>query len=209
MHYQFQGNLNVQNRVFYAYSGTLSPTDAQTWVNYMQSSFITSGHYGAAASSQLKLAKVVLTDLTSVSAPQAISSTSVTCLGSALSTTPGQALVVERRIARRYRGGHPRVYLPGVNSSDVSQQGLLTGVSAAAYAGDFEQWEVDNCSHAPTAVGTVLPVAVSYFSGFTNVTYPSGRTRPVPKLRTGGPVKDQIIAWVGDPSIKSQRRRQA
>lgn len=208
LHYSLNGNANIQNRVFYTFSGTLSPTDATTWAAYMMSSFITSGHVGAALSAALELSKVVVTDLTSNTGAQGVASTGVVCLGGTPSVTPGQALVVERRIARRYRGGHSRVYIPGMPYSQLTSAGTWVSTAPGAIAGDWEQWESDNCTHAPSAVGTVLPISVSYFAGFTNVTYPSGRTRPVPKLRTGGPVKDQVTAWVGDPSVKSQRRRQ-
>jgi hypothetical protein len=61
-------------------------------------------------------------------------------------------------------------------------------------------------TNAPTALTPAFQVNVSYFSGFTNVTFPSGRIRPVPKLRSV-PLVDTVTSWSTNPNVASQRRR--
>lgn len=117
------------------------------------------------------------------------------------------ALVMSATVARRYRGGHPRSYLPVGDvtklTSDVEWDStfmttvhtawiaFITAIGGAGWAG----------------AGTVAPVNVSYYSGFHNVTFPSGRVASVPTLRVGGPVVDLITAYVARARVGTQRRR--
>jgi hypothetical protein len=80
-------------------------------------------------------------------------------------------------------------------------------------AADITEWKADAdawlaacITGAPVAVGTVTPVNVSFFSGFTNKTFPSGRTRPVPTPRVT-PLIDPIIGSDVNPKVATQRRR--
>jgi hypothetical protein len=123
---------------------------------------------------------------------------------------PASACVVMAgKVARRYRGGHPRLYLALGDDTVVDTtrlwdtawlatvltawSGFITALEGAGWAG----------------AGTLAPCNVSYYEGYHLVTYPSLRSRDVPLLRVGGPVVDDITSWVTRVPIGSQRRRMA
>lgn len=117
------------------------------------------------------------------------------------------AMVMSGTVARRYRGGHPRSYLPvgDVTKLNTDVQwgsdfltavhtawiGFITAIGGAGWAG----------------AGTVAPVNVSYYHLFHNVEFPSGRVASIPSLRVGGPLVDLITAYVARPRLGTQRRR--
>lgn len=119
---------------------------------------------------------------------------------------PATSLVLQHRISRRYRGGHCRTYLwCGIDTDRADDQTWSAGFLALVSS----QW-----SSMMTALGTFTDgafsvheqVNVSYFSGFTNFTFPSGRVRAVP-TRRAVPLVDVITSTTGNPKLGSQRRR--
>lgn len=120
----------------------------------------------------------------------------------------GTAMLVSMPIARRYRGGKPRSYWPWGVSGDLVDQNTWdsTIISAAesllaTYTGQFP---------GTSQGSTVLSdhVSVSYYEGFTSVLNPiTGRTRDVPKVRTGAIPVDPILAYTPSVKVSSQRRR--
>jgi hypothetical protein len=193
------------NRLFFSYSGT-TPTDSDL-----------DGFSGAVAESWQTNMLPLQDDIVGLQGVQTEDLTSATsAVGSATSgdagtrageaVPAGTAFVISSEIARRYRGGHPRTYLyVGVGadleaafrwgSAFISE--VLTG-----WTNFIEGVEAGGWSGA----GSLDPVNVSYFEGFTNHTYPSGRTRPIPTPRTP-PITDDIVSYIGRASIGSQRRR--
>jgi hypothetical protein len=116
------------------------------------------------------------------------------------------AFVISGEIFRRYRGGHPRNYFPfGVDTDSYDARSWHTAFQTDVSEG----WgEFVNAVEAAgwTGAGTLTPVNVSYYEGFTNHTYPSGRVRPIPTLR-GTPVIDVIESYIFRPDYETQRRR--
>jgi hypothetical protein len=119
------------------------------------------------------------------------------------------ALVASYRIARRYRGGHPRGYWPFGIQTDLNDRNTWkstfitaanTGLTAFFTAVNAAGW---------SGAGTLDHVNVSFYSGFTVVTNPiTGRARNVPTLR-GTPLIDAVTATFAQSSVGSQRRRDA
>lgn len=116
------------------------------------------------------------------------------------------AINVEFGIARRYRGGKPRMFLPPnvqANTADASHwsASLVTGVNTAmaAFFSNIEALSIG-------AVGALTHVNVSYYSGFTNITNSSGRTRAVPTYRHTALV-DTVESYITKAEFGSQRRR--
>lgn len=111
-------------------------------------------------------------------------------------------------IGRRYRGGKPRTYFPigvpgDLATANTWASSFITNINAA-FAALIADYKGD--SSGTTSISEV--VNVSYYEGFTSVTNPiTGRTKDVPKQRTGGPVTDVIAAYVLNPKLGSQRRR--
>lgn len=120
----------------------------------------------------------------------------------------GTAALIELKIARRYRGGKPRMYWPMGITTDLLNPTTWSVGSQAAFLDGFNTYQVAlNGATAGTTVLTTLH-SVSYYEGFTPVTNPiTGRTKDVAKLRVGGPVVDAVTSLACGPHPASQRRR--
>lgn len=113
---------------------------------------------------------------------------------------------VEFNISRRYRGGKPRMYLPGGVFSDLE---------------DISHWTADYVAAVNTAVAAFFAaieadsqgpltgmhhVNLSYYKGFTNVTNSSGRERAAPTYRAAA-LLDTVTGYSAKLVVGSQRRR--
>jgi hypothetical protein len=116
------------------------------------------------------------------------------------------AINIEFGIARRYRGGKPRMYLPPSidenTASDTHWNATVVNNIAAAVQATMSYIE----GLSVGSMGTLQHVNLSYYDGFTNITNSSGRTRAVPKYRTAALV-DTVTGYFGKTLIASQRRR--
>lgn len=115
---------------------------------------------------------------------------------------------IEFGIARRYRGGKPRMYHPpsdqnntadAANWSDAYVSAMNT--NAAGFFGAIEALSIG-------AMGTLQHVNLSYYSGFTNHTSTSGRSRAVPTYRSTA-VVDTVTGYSTKKKMGSQRRRRS
>lgn len=193
------------NRLFVRYSGT-APTnsDLDTFTGDINTAYGTNlcplegaaYTYGGCSAEDLSSS----TSAVSTNPDSVVGTRSGNTLGGQVNT------VISLEIARRYRGGHPRNYWPFGTDSDVNDEltwssSYLTTVGAA-FASFLTGLEAAGWSGA----GTVEVVNVSFYDGFTNHTYPSGRTRPIPTLR-GTPLIDTVSSYIVRRSLGTQRRR--
>jgi hypothetical protein len=116
-------------------------------------------------------------------------------------------MVISFHTARRYRGGHPRIYVAGVPASNLATPQTWGSGGLSVQLSAWEYFIAQFALAVPAAAGPATHVNVSYYQGFTNTTFPSGRIRPVPKLRSGGPIQDFITGYSVNPKVASQRRR--
>lgn len=117
------------------------------------------------------------------------------------------AMVISATVARRYRGGHPRSYLPVGDATKLNSDVLWDGAFVTAVHTAWIGFQTAVGGAGWAGAGTVAPVNVSYYFGYHNVLYPSGRRVDVPSLRVGGPVVDLITAYVARARVGTQRRR--
>lgn len=102
----------------------------------------------------------------------------------------GTAIVVSKHVARHYRGGHPRSYLPLGSAGDI-----VSGVWTTAFANDVNTaWTdfINDCTSDGTGCVITGEVSVSYVSG--------GAPRVTP-------VKDPVLSYSTGFVVGSQRRR--
>jgi hypothetical protein len=102
------------------------------------------------------------------------------------------AMVINHSIARRYRGGKPRSYLPLGVATDNLTAGLFTSGFTAGITTDFGNWITDCLAASSGGVTIPAHVNVSY--------YLNGALRP-------SPIVDTITASTARQRIGSQRRR--
>lgn len=195
----------IINRFFMVYGGT-APANAD--LNNLSTTVLTAWNTYMAAVIQAGYAteSVTIEDLTSPTG--AVGSATATHAGTDTGVTLGAAtsMVVSLKIARRYRGGHPRMYIAGVSNSHLTDDQKWVAAFLPTFQTAVTSW-MNAISVGVWSGGTSLTsVNVSYYSGFHNFTFPSGRTRPIPTLR-GTPVTDNVQLFICNPRPGSQRRR--
>lgn len=200
-------DLTALTRLHIAYSGA-APGDA-TCAAIAQSLYgIFAAELCVYANAANSLLGCVVTDLTSPSSGRG--SYSHTTAGSLSGGILGAstAFLASEKIARRYRGGKPRAYLPLGDSGQLLTEQLWTTGFVANVQASLDAIVAD--INGLTTSGTVLStlVNVSYYEGFVSSQNPvTLRWRNIPKQRTGGAVVDGVTQWVAEQRLSSQRRR--
>lgn len=129
----------------------------------------------------ISLTTVNLIDLSSATANTGTDSTVRNGTRAVTTQLPANAaMVVSFHIARRYRGGHPRIYLTGLASTDLASvttwsNTIITNVQTA-----FTNFMTDiNLYAAPASVGALQLGNLSYYLGYDRTTRRSA-LRPSP-----------------------------
>jgi hypothetical protein len=129
-----------------------------------------------------------------------------TASGGTVPLPKNNAVNIEYDIARRYRGGKPRMFLPAGNQTQLVDMGhwnnsFVTSVNTgiAAFFAEIEALSIG-------AIGTLAHVNLSYYKGFTNITNSSGRERAVPTYRTAA-LSSPVTNYACKAEVGSQRRR--
>jgi hypothetical protein len=204
-HYAQYADPNIMIRLFFQYAGTLSLADATTWLTAIvtaQRTFVS-----AMLSSTLALNYSELTDLSSNTAPQVANSTGQVGGDGNPPLSAGVAMVISYTIARRYRGGKPRTYLPGMSAGFLLNPSQWDPTEMASFATHWQTYlTAATTTPGGTAIGAINHVNVSYYQGFVNHTYPSGRVKAIPQLRVT-PLVDVITGLKVNGEPASQRRR--
>jgi hypothetical protein len=199
-------DLNVLNTLHYQYAGSSSQTDLDTFTEAAENAWET--NILPQMASNVHLVKVVSTDLNTSSSPQSTVISGAPGSGSGAAVSAGAAMVISFKIARRFRGGHTRIYLAGIVASALQtaqtwQSTVLANVTTA-----FLNFDTAIEAYGGATMGAVDQVAVSFYSGFTVVTNPiTHRARNVPALRAGGPLVELTATGYPNAKVASQRRR--
>jgi hypothetical protein len=154
-----------------------------------------------------ELVKVTATDHTSPSSGQGFATAANTGTRSGAELPAGTAALFNMTIARRYRGGKPRIYLPaGVTTDLGSPQSWTTGFKTACDSAiaAYIAWHLAN---PPAPVSGYTHVNVSRFHGYNPpTTLPSGKVKQTSAYRTP-PLIDLVTSVTLNPKVGSQRRR--
>lgn len=195
-------------RFFLQYTGTApTPTQLGTFDNAVSTAFSSDlkGHMDI----DKTLTQIETIDLSSSTGAVAILPVSVVGTRSGAVNPPQICTVVSYKIARRYRGGHPRGYWPLGGNADLATANEWNTSYTAAVDTDMGTFFNALFASGWTGAGTISHVNVSYFSGFTVVTDPiTHRARNVPTLR-GTPLIDAVTTVQTRLLIGTQRRREA
>lgn len=198
-------NAAVRNRFFLQYSGSLSNADLTTVLNTISTAWLNNldaNMYGSINT----LTQLQGTDLSTSASPQVVVAASRVGVGNAPFLPNGAAVVLKFKTARRYRGGHPRFYACGIGSVSVTNGDQIVASSVTQFANAMSAFIAACVLAPPAAVGTLIHVNVSFFAGFTNRTFASGRIHPIATPRVT-PLVDAVIGYSCNPRVASQRRR--
>ena len=120
---------------------------------------------------------------------------------------PSQAAMnVEFGIARRYRGGKPRMYLPPSSTGQMENGDKWNDTLVEDVNTNIALFFADVIASPPAGMGALAHVNLSYYQGFHNVTNSSGRIHAAPLYRTAALV-DAVTGYSMKAVMGSQRRR--
>ena len=180
------------NVLHWAFTGTWSPALLDDFATAVGNAFVL--NLLPDISPDVAIGEVVTTDLSNASNPNGISAIDMPGTASGAPGPASACVLISETIDRRYRGGHPRVYIPGVPDSARSTTDSKSW-NPAAVAAIVTSWDALVAEVKGFSVGGVSivnPVSVSYFlDNALRVT----------------PVVDTIVAFEGKDRICSQRRR--
>lgn len=210
LRYAAPGIADALTRLFFQWTGALSNTAANNWCSTAASEWST--NIAGKVPTAMTLTEVSLEDLTSNTGPVGVWSGANAGSRSAGSYAPATAFIIQDAIARRYRGGHPRKYLLGMDSSQTTPTDGNSWLSSYA-AGIVTAWDAFMAAisggNGPSGTTAWNEANVSYYLGSTEETvgnppYVRGKT-----LRTlrGTPLVDVVIGHTYNPQIGAQRRR--
>jgi hypothetical protein len=197
---QLLGDFGVTNwaNVFYMEYTTPNPTATALngWATSIGSAW--NLYLKGLVHTTCRLTNVIVTDISSRtgnsgSGPGAVSGTKA---GTQLPANV--AFCATKVIARRYRGGHPRIYLPGMCVADALDQRNWTGTLVSTNQGALNSWLASLNAAAPAGLGAVH---------MTNVSYWFTPTAHLPPVLRPTPVIDPVVSFRADSRIDSQRRR--
>jgi hypothetical protein len=193
------------SRFFMSYTGTSpSPGDCQSLAANVATAW--GDHLAPGISSSWSIAEVDVLDIASYSGSSGQSTQTET--GQISGTPiPAQSCVnIEFGIARRYRGGKPRMFMPGPTDAYLANSSTFT----TAYIDSINTGMSDFMSLIASVpvgnMGSLQHVNISFYQGFKNVTNTSGRTRAAPTYRTVALV-DPVESYITKQVLGSQRRR--
>jgi hypothetical protein len=196
----------ILNRLFWQYSGSAGDnTTMATLASNISGYFST--HCASLLPNEASLDAVKCVDLSSDTAPLGEYTTPVDGTLSGTDNSAQVAFLVTMAIARRYRGGKPKTFLPFGTATQLQSVGTWT----SAFVSDVQTgWNafVGDITADTSAVTFVGQCNVSYY-GPPNVviTNPvTGRARTVSTLRDT-PIQDPITGYTYEQAVATQKRR--
>lgn len=204
---------NYENILHFGWSGGETATDADmlALATFVYTTYLDQlisqepGGYGL-INQDLTLEKVTAIDLSSADGASGEKSAAQAGAGTN-QLAPSVSCVVSWTGGPRYRGGHPRTYIPGIDSYFFSADG---GFLSAAYdqVGVWASQINESVGEVDYPVITgVYQCFINYFTGFAVITNPiTGRARNVPKQNAVPPVH-AITGFTVSSKQRTQRRR--
>lgn len=117
------------------------------------------------------------------------------------------ALVIAQSTARRYRGGHSRVYLPVGDDTKLTSDNAWSDTFISNVVDGWGYVVEETYGAAWSGAGEITQVMASFYSGYTNEAYGSPtKYRRVPTPRVSCAYYP-IVTYLGRTRVCSQRRR--
>jgi len=203
--HQVSEDTDAESSLHWAYSsGTPSQANLAALASAVGTSW--SNNLRGQFASVVQLREVICIDLANPSNPPGIANPAVQANGGAAELTAETCVLVNLVIQRRYKGGHPRVYMPPPVAASLQDAQTWTTAFTSAFQTAWNGFVSTITAYAgpPTLTGLVN---VSYYSGHTwHQNTATGNWKKVNTQR-GTPLVDPITASVLNPKPGSQRRR--
>lgn len=192
--------------IYFSYTGgTPSGGDMGTLASSIESNWAT--HVQGDMPTDLTLVEVTATDLSSSSGSVGTWTGSDPGGTSGTIISSGACFCINHVINRRYRGGKPKTFVPGVLPVDLNGTNQISSGRQASLIGSWGDFVSGVLGTSGMSITMQNIVNVSFYEGFTTVLNPvTGRYRNVPKLRDV-PLVDVIHSSAVAQKLGSQRRR--
>jgi len=182
---------NASSHLYWHFTGGApSTTDLAAFANLVGTQW--GSHMVAQTPNNVTLKEVIAEDLSPGANVPGVATMSTPGTYPTTAMTAETAVLINLTVARRYRGGKPRLYLPGGVSAQLNNQVSWQGTFVSAYRAAF------NSFLSGILAGVTPPPAVDYLS---TVSYHSGGA-----LR-GTPLQEKVLDWEVNAIPGSQRRR--
>lgn len=195
------------SRFYLSYPGSApSPANCVTLANDVVTQW--GAHIMPIISSHWTLNEVDVLDLSSTSGNSGQSTT--TAAGGAADPAPpaNVAVNVEFGIARRYRGGKPRMYFPTTNNANLNDQSHWTPGFVTTFNSDVLACFTAIEALTIGSMGSLQHVNISFFHGHNTSTPPwRGPGFKYPPLYRVTPQVDNVESYITKAVVGSQRRR--
>lgn len=200
------GDNDIQNRLYFTYSGSADSTTLNTLLGVVASAW--SANIAPLVSNTYKLTGINITDLNSKTGAKVGETVSIAGTQAFPPVTSGAAFVVSGHEALRYRGGHRRIYLAGVPANDLQDPNTWKSTFQAAAAAAWQAFVSAIISAAPAILGALKDVIVHRYgaSAAAPVSMPGYRVTKLSVPLTT-PITMPITSYSGNPQVGSQRRR--
>lgn len=207
LHYDVGTDAAAVTVLHWLYSG-LPPTVAQIDTFCASFNALTAAEWPLVLSPGTSYLGIDVVDLSSPTSASGAASTSVSGTRSGTILSASAAVLVHYPIARRYRGGKPRTYLPWGTSDDLLNRNVWSNAALVAFNTTWTAILAAVPAAGPIGGAALVSQAVVSYYGPPNrfITSSTGRVRTVSTVRAT-PVVDLIPGFTMSPKVASQRRR--
>jgi hypothetical protein len=184
--------------VFYMIYANTLPVDADlsSIATTLRAAWLSA--FGPYVSTNCSLTQVIVQDVSRN--PGAVGTNTIAASGSsgAGGAPANVSLAISKRVARRYRGGHPRLYMPGIPTNVTTDGRTLTTTALANWQAAATAWFTACNAANSTSTGACKLANVGYYY------VPTPHAKPIPRP---SPIVELISAVTVNNRLDSQRGR--
>lgn len=200
------GNTNLLNKFHQTYTNPPGQSDALALAQTVTAQWGT--HMASQVGTWINLLQTEVNDLASVFGAQAVDITGSVGTGAqGTHLASGTAMVISSKTAHKYRGGHGRVYVPGLGTAALQTPNTWTTLVQSSVASAWAAFVGGIISHAPTAMGAMQNVVVHRYGRCPSPPCTPPPNEDAPSVPLLSPYTDTITSWSVNPKVGSQRRR--
>lgn len=204
--WKLANDVNVITRFFMHYTGS-APTGAQLATYAALVSSTAGTQFPAMMPASVSYLGCTVQDLTSATSSIAADNTPHAGTRTGHVIPAGGALLVNNHVARRYRGGKSRSYLPWGVAEDLTDQQTWSAAFLTAAATAWNNLMSALTGPQWTGGTTDGQYNVSYYSGFTSFQNPITHRWKNPSTPRGVPIAEPVTTRSYNVKPGSQRRR--
>lgn len=204
LHIQITGGPIASPHFYMRYTNTLSSTDALTLCTTLATSWNT--RLAPITTPSYTLIQTDVNDLDSRTGVEVGFTTSHVGTAAGAEVAAAVSFVLSHHTSLKYRGGHSRVYLPGISGSNLTDRNSWSAVGQGAV---FTAWSgliSDLTTSPPVGVGALSQVVVRYISS-NKADFPPNAIPPAFPALLPTPLILPVTSITSNPQVGSQRRR--